>query len=142
MQKCIEEAAAWERSYVRGECSLADALMMTLHIGAPASSTLIAALENAFLAYNRGQVDDLAEAFGCAVARRDKKKMEHETVRSNVKFHVEAFRAQGDPLVNPNDYPEKTSAFTKTAELLGNVSATTAFNIYYDRDIKARKPSR
>lgn len=134
----IAERDQWDKRLKLGQCNLADALLMTLHIGAPASAYLLARVEEAFATYNEGACDDLATPFGCAVGQREKKQQEHETHRSNVKFHVKSFSEQGYPKLNPNINPNE-SAFTKAADLLGTVTAATAFDIHYDRDIKKRK---
>jgi len=89
-----------------------------------------------------GTYKDLAIPFGCAESQREKNRLLHETTRSDVKFHVKSFRRQGYPMLNPDSYPDKVSAFTKTADLLQNVSASYAFDIHYDRDIKKRKSHR
>lgn len=138
----IAERDAWERKLMDKHCTLADALTMILHIGAPASPYLVSRVEQAFFAYTHGECDDLAAPFGCAETKREKNKMNHETKRQNVKFHVESYVDQGFPILNPSDWPDNESAFTKTADSLKNVSAATAFEIYYDRDIKNRKASR
>lgn len=138
----IAERDTWEQHLMHGRCTLEQALMMVLHIGAPASPYLVARMEQAFITYSDGECDDLAVAFGCAESRREKQKNDHETTRSNVKFHVKSFAEQGYPILNPNINPDKESAFTKTADLLKNVSASTAFDIHYDRDIKKRKRRR
>lgn len=138
----IAERDTWEQHLMQGRCTLEQALMMVLHIGAPASPYLVTRMEQAFMAYNDGDCDDLAEAFGCAENQRSKQRMVHETTRSNVKFHVQSFIEQGYPILNPNTNPHSESAFTKTANLLKNVSASTAFDIHYDRDIKKRKRRR
>lgn len=140
------ERDAWEQRFARGECTLADLLMMTLHAGAPASPRLIALLEGAFATYSQGLVDDLAEPFGIAIGKREKNRHEHQTHRSNVKFHVDAFHAQGFPLLDPNDFSDRETAFTKTAALLTSpgkaLSAANAFDIYRGKDLKKRKPAR
>lgn len=138
----IADRDTWEQHLMQGRCTLEQAMMMVLHVGAPASPYLVARMEQAFMAYSDGACDDLAVAFGCAENRREKQKMIHETTRSNVKFHVQSFAEQGYPLLNPNNNPGKESAFTKTADLLKNVSASTAFDIHYDRDTKKRKRRR
>ena len=135
----IADRDTWEQHLMHGRCTLEQALMMILHIGAPASPYLVARMEQAFMAYNEGECDDLAVPFGCVENQRWKQKMIHETTRSNVKFHVQSFSEQGYPILNPNNNPGKESAFTKTADLLKNVSAATAFDIHYDRDIRKRK---
>jgi hypothetical protein len=138
----IAERDTWEQHLMHGRCTLEQALMMILHIGAPASPYLVARMEQAFMDYVDGDCDDLAIPFGCAESRREKQKMKHEVARLNVKFHVQSFADQGYPILNPNNHPYTESAFTKTSNLLKNVSAATAFDIHYDRDIKKRKPSR
>ena len=138
----VAERDTWEQHLMLGNCTLEQALMMVLRIGAPASPYLVARMEQAFMTYIDGDCDDLAIPFGCAVSPREKQRMLHETARSNVKFHVQAFREQGYPILNPNNNPDRESAFTKTADLLKNVSAATAFDIHYDRDIKKRKNCR
>ncbi|WP_075587818.1 hypothetical protein [Rhodoferax antarcticus] len=135
----LAERDLWDQKLMQGDCDLEAALMMVLHIGAPASPYLIARLEQAFMSYRDGLFDDLATPFGCAINQREKQREKHETHRSNVKFHVQSFSEQGYPLLNPNNYPETESAFTKTADLLKTVTATTAFDIHYDRDTRKRK---
>ena len=143
----LAERDQWEQKLLRGECSLEDALLMILHTGAPASAYLLARVEQAFASYRDGQCKttptshDLAVAFGCVETRGAVRNERHETTRQNVKFHVQSFIDQGYPILNPNNYSQE-SAFTKTAKLLGNVSAATAFDIHYDRDIKKRKRAR
>lgn len=142
----LAERDAWDQRLALGECTLADALLMTMHSGAPASPFLVRLVEGAFDTYNQGLADDLAEPFGVAVGKREKNRQEHETYRSNVKFHVDAFHSQGFPLLDPNDYSDRESAYTKTADLLSSpqrkLSAATAFDIHRNKDVKRRKGAR
>ncbi len=140
--KQIAERDKWERKLMLGEVNLMDGLYMMLSTGAPATPYLLSRLLDAHTAYNEGHHDDLAGAFGCDITGREKGRMNHETKRSNVKFHVESFRSQNFPLLNPNQYPDSDSAFKRTAELLGNISASTVCEIFYDRDLRGRKGNR
>lgn len=138
----IAERDQWERRLKLGTVNLMDGLFMMLATGAPATPYLLERLNVAHTAYNDGKHEDLAAAFGCDSSKREKNKNSHETKRSNVKFHVESFRSQNFPLLNPNQYPDSDSAFKRTAELLGNISASTVCEIFYDRDLKGRKENR
>jgi hypothetical protein len=141
----IAERDMWEEKLILKQCTLEQALIMVLHSGAPASRHLVLRMEHAFHAYQYGDCDDLAIPFGFAITRREKQQNRQYDVRSNVKFHVKSFWDQGYRILNPSDYPGRESAFTKTADLLKNVSAARAFDIYYDRDISKRgkqKPAK
>lgn len=138
----IAERDQWERKLKLGVVNLMDGLFLMLHTGAPATPYLLDRLIEAHTAYNEGRHDDLAAAFVCELNKREKNKDNHETKRSNVKFHVESFRSKNFPLLNPNQYPDSDSAFKRTAELLGNISASTVCEIFYDRDLKGRKGNR
>jgi len=120
----------WDARHARGECSLADALLLAAHAGVPLSPYLVAQLELAFRRYAEGQTDDLAEAFGVAARKLERNAQAREALRSHVRFHVDHFHAQGAALQDPG-YFEGT-AFERAAELLGKKPAWV-FDLYYGK---------
>ena len=87
----IAERDLWERKLKLGECSLADALILCLASGAPASPYLTARINAALEGYKDGAFTDLAEPFGMAMGKREKNAMARETWVSHVRFHVDEF---------------------------------------------------
>ncbi len=129
----IAERDQWERKLKLGVVNLMDGLFLMLSTGAPATPYLLERLHVAQTEYNDGKHEDLAAAFGCDLTKSEKHKDNHETWRSAVKCYVEGFHDRKFPLLNPNQHPDKDSAFKKTAELFDK-SPSTVFSIYYNLD--------
>ena len=140
----IAERDQWESKLKLGVVNLMDGLFLMLHTGAPATPYLLERLIEAHTAYNEGRHDDLAAAFGCELTRSEKHKDNHESWRTAVKCYVEGFHDLKFPLLNPNQHPDKDSAFKKTAESFGK-SPSTVFSVYYNQDAAgktAKKPQK
>lgn len=147
----LAERDRWERLLMEGKINLFDALHLMLKTGAPASTYLLDRLVQAEVAYNDGDFSDLAEAFGIALSRSEKRAMARETLRTQVKAIVTHFaESEGYKLLNPNQHPGVESAFTKATEHLNKktqdgldiqplLTAATVFDIYYDRDSAGKK---
>lgn len=114
---------------MNGTLSLADAAMLMLGTGAPATPYLIARLEAAFQGYQYGGADaDLAEFFGVSISQRERKKEDRKTWVSHVRYHVGAFHEQGYSKQDPSQFSD--TAFHKAGELLHR-SASQIFDTYY-----------
>ena len=145
----IAERDRWERLLIEGKVTLFDGLYGMLKTGAPATPYLLHRLIEAEADYNDGKVSDLAECFGIQISATDKRQLNHETLRSQVKQAVEVQKGLGFPRLNPNN-EDRDSAFTKAADQLGIetpdgqdskrlLSAQTIFDIYYDRDAAGKR---
>jgi hypothetical protein len=119
----------WELKLKQDVCNLSDALFMCMSSGAPMTPYLIYRFEAAIDAYQDGEVSDLAEPFGIAMAKREKNAMERLTWVSHVRFHVDSFHEQGRPKNNPSQYED--TAFHAAAKLL-NRSPTQIYDTYYE----------
>ncbi len=126
----IAERDLWERKLKLGEYSLADALILCLASGAPASPYLTARINAALEGYKDGAFTDLAEPFGMAMGKREKNAMARETWVSHVRFHVDEFCKQGLSKVDPTHYQD--TAFHAAGKLLHR-SPSQIFDTYYGR---------
>ena len=125
----IAERDNWERLLLNGSISLADAVLLMLRTGAPATPYLTERLAQAFQTYQYGGADaDLAEEFGVAIKQRERQKQERLTWVSHVRFHVDSFHEQGFTKQDPSHFG--VTAFHKAGELLHR-SATQIFDTYY-----------
>lgn len=120
----------WDRRLMRKECTLEDALAMTMLIGVPASAYLVACYEAAIDTYKAGMVTDLAEPFGIAMGKREKDAMDRETWVSHVRFNVDSFHAQGYSKNHPASYDG--TAFHMAAKMLHR-SPMQIFDTYHGK---------
>jgi hypothetical protein len=128
-ERQIAERDRWESLLMSGSLSLADAVVLMLRTGAPATPYLIDRLEGAFQGYQYGGPDaDLAEEFGVSISQRERKKEERRTWVSHVRFHVDAFHQQGFSKQDPSQFSD--TAFHKAGNLLHR-SASQIFDTYY-----------
>lgn len=119
----------WKAHYLKGDISFADALHFYLQeSGAP--KFLLTKYEQALDAYQAGDVADLAEPFGIAMAKREKNAMKRETWVSHVRFHVDSFHEQGYSKQDPTKYDD--TAFHKAGKLLCR-SPSQIFDTYYGK---------
>ena len=147
----ISERDRWEKMLIEGKVNLFDGLYMMLKSGAPATRYLLDRLAQAEVAYQDGDISDFAIAFGCDLSKTEKRSMRRETLRTQVKSLVDHFsKNEGFKLLNPNQHPDIDTAFHMAAKHLDKktedgldvqplMSASTVFDIYYDRDSSARK---
>ena len=127
--KHLRERDEWEAKLSDGTITLADALMLMLGTGTPATPYLFSRLEQAFQNYQYGGPDaDLAAAFGISVSQRERKKQERATWVSHVRFHVDGFHQQGFPKQDPGCFAG--TAFHQTGDLLHR-SPSQIFDTYY-----------
>ena len=92
----VKQRDQWEAQLIAGNITLADALMLMLGTGEPATPYLFARLEQAFQSYQYGGTDaDLAEQFGISISQTERKKHAKMTWVSHIRFHVDAFHEQG-----------------------------------------------
>ena len=135
---------------MQGKMTLWDAMYAMLKTGAPATPYLMQRLLQVEADYNDGKADDLAELFGFATTAADKRRLNHETFRSQVKQAVEEQIRRGYPRLNPHNEEHRESAFTRAAEAIGiatpdgedvkpRVTAQTVFDIYYDKDSAGKR---
>jgi len=150
-QEQISERDRWEKMLIEGRVNLFDGLYMMLKTGAPATEYLIDRLAQAEVAYQDGDFSDFAIAFGCQLSKTEKRSMKRETLRNHVKTLVDHFsKNEGFKLLNPNQHPDTETAFHMAAKHLDKktedgldvqplMSASTVFDIFYDRDSAGRK---
>lgn len=125
----IAERDQWEGLLMNGTITLADAVMLMLGTGAPATRYLIARLEGAFQGYQYGGPGaDLAEEFGISISQRERRKQERLTWVSHVKFHVDSFHEKGYSKQDPGQF--ENTAFHEAGKLLHR-SASQIFDTYY-----------
>lgn len=124
------EAHQWEVRYLRGECSLFEALCGQMSLGAPVSGLLFDAFMHAQFEYQAGKFSDLAEPLGVAMTQREKKHWERVPFLSSIRFHVDAEAQKGFPKNNPTYYDN--TAFHKVAESAG-LSPQYVFDLYYKK---------
>lgn len=126
----LAEREAWDGRLMRGECTLDDALAMTMHLGVPASAYLTGRYQAAIDAYKERAADDLAEPFGIAMSKREKNAMDRETWVSHVRFNVDCFHEQGYSKNHPANYDG--TAFHETAKVLHR-SPLQIFDTYHGK---------
>lgn len=127
----LQERDEWERQLKLGHLSLADALLLMLRTGAPATPYLLDRLEQALQAYQYGgPVVDLASEFGVHTTQRDRQRQDRVTLVSHVRFHIDALHEQGYSKQDPARF--ENTAFERAATgVLSDFTAGNLFHIYY-----------
>jgi hypothetical protein len=122
----LNERDQWDVRLLRGECTLEDALAMSMHLCVPLSPLLIARVELAFDNHRQGGVQ-LAVSFGCDRAGNEAQSIRAGLVRRQayalvLELHQEHPKGHGEhlALTLSSALTKKTgsTAFKRAAEIL------------------------
>jgi hypothetical protein len=138
----IKQSLVWQSKYLRKECTLDEALVSVMHMGAPIPQHLLWAYENALKTYyKKGNIKDLAELLAHPMTTREKQAFNRLDKQRKTFNHVKHHEGEGCNLNNPNDAmcdKLSTNAFKKTANDLGESVGTVYRD--YNRELKRIKP--
>ena len=126
----LKERAEWDQRLMREEITILDAIDICMALGVPASEYLRARFVGAVDAYQDRQIDDLAEAFGIGMTKRERNSENRKTLISHVRFHVDSFNEQGFSKAHPSYYDG--AAFHEAARLL-SLSPSYLYDLYYTK---------
>lgn len=126
----LTERTRLDAMLMRHVITLDDCLDMCMALGVPASPYLRSRYYQAIELYKSGECEDLAEPFGIAMSRRQKKAQDRETFISHVRFMVDGEAEKGHPKTDPTKYDG--TAFHSVGKIL-HKSPSQIFDIYYGK---------
>jgi hypothetical protein len=146
----LEEAARWVHWWLKGKCTLEDALCGVLRSGAPAPAVLVDAVTAAFDNYTTGaflngekKPKDLAECFGSVKAGNTAQKIAARIRKSDVYRYVEALHADHPDLgYELSDTVGRETLFSRAAPGLGLTEGMVSRHYYGSEEYMARGARR